>query len=164
MNKPTVFLLMFSSTPPDADPCCRYCLCKAILKLWYYYTMHIITTAFLFPNKMMPISLYLLSEHASFFLISKVLIVSLWRFPNSTRRPTERLVLFVVARHLRKLKAILSWRQRCKNNTTLNTRVGKVFYSHYKLCYNVLLQMERVTETVNKETLLLFYNIIILFV
>ena len=67
---------MFSSTPPDADPCCRYGLCEAILKLWCYYAMHIITMAFLFPNKITPISLYLLSEHASFFLISKVLIVS----------------------------------------------------------------------------------------
>ena len=46
MNKLTVFLLMFSSTPPSTLTPTDTCLCKAILKLWYYYAMHIITIAF----------------------------------------------------------------------------------------------------------------------
>ena len=49
MNKLTVFLLMFSSIPPSTPtptPAADTCLCKAILKLCYYYATHIITIAF----------------------------------------------------------------------------------------------------------------------
>ena len=49
MNKLTVFLQMFSSTPaspPKPTPAADTCLCEAILQgIWYYY-VHIITVAF----------------------------------------------------------------------------------------------------------------------
>ena len=73
MNKLTVFLLMFSSTPhspPTPTPAADTCLCEAILKLWYYYAMHIITIAFAY-SQMMPISLYLFSEQLLSLLFPK---------------------------------------------------------------------------------------------
>ena len=82
MNKlsflPNVFFYspFYTQMPtPAADTC----LCEAILRLWYYYATHVITIAFVCSQiqyKMRPISLYLVSERASFCLISKVLIVS----------------------------------------------------------------------------------------
>ena len=71
MNKFTVFLLTLSSTPlstPTPTPAADTCLCKAILKLWYYYAMHTITIAFACSQiqyKIMTISLYHFSGHAS---------------------------------------------------------------------------------------------------
>ena len=68
-------MLKFYLYTPAADTC----LCEAILKIWYYYSVRIIKIAFACSQiqyKIMTISLYLFSEHISFFLISKVLIVS----------------------------------------------------------------------------------------
>ena len=86
------------STPPStpSNPCCRSLLVRSNTPTMVLLcNAHHYNSFCLFPNKIMPISLFLLSEHASFFLISKVLIVI-----------SSCLVLFVVARLWGKQKAI----------------------------------------------------------
>ena len=114
---PNIFFC--SPLHPDANPCCQYLLVRnntqtmVLLCIAHHYNSFC-----LFPNEMLPIPLYLFSEHASFFLISKVLIIY---FAECACASTNaRLVLFVVARLWGNgMRSGLYLRQRRKNNNNL---------------------------------------------
>ena len=130
MNKLTVFPLMFSSTPPSTPtptPAADTCLCWSNTQTMVFLcNAHHYNSFCLFPNKMMPISLDLLSEHASFFLIPKVLIV----------------FLVEISKQMRVLCCLWSLGYEetvclCDSGTKIiplwNARVGKVVYSPFNI-------------------------------